>query len=70
MQKELSLDFISMDDVVAHVTHTHVNTSSTGRQGVCVVVMETPASGQSGPDPGSQFGRGAVSRFPVSICKL
>lgn len=36
---------------------------SAGRQGVCVVPMETPPSGKSRLDPGCQFGGWAVSRF-------
>lgn len=35
----------------------------TGRQGVCVVSVETPASGKSRLDPGCQFGGWAVSGF-------
>lgn len=39
----------------------------TGRQGVCVVPVETPASGKSGLDSGCQFGGWAVSRFIFQI---
>ena len=39
----------------------------TGRQGVRLVPMETPASGKSRPDPGCQFGSWAVSRFIFQI---
>lgn len=39
----------------------------TGRQGVCVVPMETPASGKSRLDPGCQFGGWAVSRYIFQI---
>lgn len=35
----------------------------TGRQGVCVVPVETPASGKSRLDPGCQLGGWAVSGF-------
>ncbi len=39
----------------------------TGGQGVCLVPMETPASGKSRLDPGCQFGGRAVSRFIFQI---
>lgn len=46
-----------------------VSFTSTGRQRVCVVPMETPASGKSGLDPGCQFGGWAVSRLHFATWK-
>lgn len=51
---KLIIRYLSLFNPVAADLLIFVN--STGRQGVCVVPVETPASGKSRLDPGCQLG--------------